>query len=138
MIWLIESGHVDDGRQAFEAFTDERLPHLPKDAYWLATVVLLSDVAVSLTDLKRAAILHDLMRPYANSNAIAGSGSLYFGPVAYYLGRVAMLSSHSDDAVRHFETAMTVHERMQTRPGLVQVQIECASALLARAGTTDR
>ncbi|MDQ3548144.1 MAG: protein kinase, partial [Chloroflexota bacterium] len=35
MIWLIESGHVDDGRQAFEAFTDERLPHLPKDAYWL-------------------------------------------------------------------------------------------------------
>ena len=95
MIWLIDGGQVDAARRAFEAFADEHLQRLPKDAYWLANIVLLSQVAVSLADRERAAILYEELLPYANGNAIAGSGS--------HLPRSGRVLPRSDrDALRSF------------------------------------
>ena len=116
MILLADSDRTDEARSHFEAFASQDFANVPRDSYWLATVVLLAEASVMLGDRQRAARLYDLLLPYADRNAAPGSGAVFLGAVAYYLGRLAALLTRWDDAMRHFGEALEINARMRARP----------------------
>jgi ATP/maltotriose-dependent transcriptional regulator MalT len=132
VILLAESGQVEEARERFAEFASADFADLARDAYWLATVVLLADLCVLLQDRRRAATLYDLLLPYAERNAAPASSAVYLGPVAYYLGLLATLLRRWGDAARHFEAALAMNARMKAVPHLAWTRTAFARLLLER------
>ncbi len=134
----LEAGRADAARPLFEAFAARDFADLAKDSYWLATIVLLADACASLGDRTRAALLYDLLLPYADRNAAPASGLACFGAVSYYLGLLATCLSRWENATKHFEQALEMNTRMQARPAIARTQYACADMLVKSNGAGAR
>jgi tetratricopeptide (TPR) repeat protein len=114
-------------------FTD-----LPQDQQWLTALVLLSDVCAFLKDTRRAALLYELLLPYAKRVAIIGPGAACYGAVARSLGLLAATLSRLDEAEQHFLDALAMNERLRAKPFVVRTQYEYAQMLVTRGRPGDR
>jgi DNA-binding CsgD family transcriptional regulator len=138
MLCLAESSCWDDARSRFATMARHGFTDLARDPYWLTTIVLLADVAVSLDDRQHAQSLYELLLPYANRNTSPASSHAPFGSVSYYLGSLATLLARWDDAARHFESALEMDTRMQARPAASRSTLAYADTLLKRGAPGDR
>jgi DNA-binding CsgD family transcriptional regulator len=137
-ILLAESGDEAGARAQVAAIAGARSGDLPRDAYWLATMVLLGEVSAFLGDRERGVVLYDRLLPYAGRNAPAGSGVLYFGAVSHCLGLLATLLARWENGARHFEAALRMNARMRAVPALARTRVAFARLLLARGTSEDR
>ncbi len=83
-------GRSSEARQEFEQLAASSFRDLPRDGTWLANVGMLSDICAFLGDAPRAAILYELLTPYAARNVMVGVTGCS-GPVSRYLGLLADL-----------------------------------------------
>ncbi|HEX5065903.1 MAG TPA: hypothetical protein VFY49_07305, partial [Myxococcota bacterium] len=111
---------------------------VPRDRGWLPTLALASEVAAVTGEQRVAATLYERLAPHARLSVVAGSGLLYFGPVAHFLGLTAAAQSRWSTAITHFEHAATIEERVGARVWKARSEIACARSLLARDGEGDR
>ncbi len=138
MIALLDAGKTDEARSRFDAFAGQPLAGLPRDPFWPATIALLAEVCSRLGDRRRAALLYDLLAPYADRNVAPPDSPAYFGAVAQYLGLLATLLVRWGDATRHFEAALAMNARMRALPMLARTRVAYARMLLARRAADDR
>jgi DNA-binding CsgD family transcriptional regulator/tetratricopeptide (TPR) repeat protein len=117
---------------AVDAFTG-----LPRDAGWLSGVAFLSHACWFLRDRERAAMLYDLLLPYAGQNVVVVGTGLYSGPVSLYLGLLASSLGQPGRALQWFEDAWAEAERIGAKPFAARAQMELARALLARGRRRD-
>jgi len=127
--WWSETGRKAEARLELSALAKEGFP-LPHDGAWVVSMGLLSAVAAELNDRASAAQLYDLLVPYAGRIGIAAAGLACSGSVSYHLGLLASTLGRVADAIRHYEDAATVHERMGARPFLAWTQLAHARVLL--------
>src|SRR5438067_63107 len=127
--WWSETGRKAEARLELSALAKEGFP-LPHDGAWVVSMGLLSAVAAELNDRASAAQLYDLLVPYAGRIGIAAAGLACSGSVSYHLGLLASTLGRVADAIRHYEDAATVHERMAARPLLAWTQLAHARVLL--------
>jgi tetratricopeptide (TPR) repeat protein len=132
-----ELGREDEARRAFDELAAADLAKLPRDSEWLFSLSLLAETAARLEDCDRAAILYQLLHPYARLNA-SNSGAGAVGSVARYLAILATTNSRWEDSARHFEDALEVNARMGARPWLAHTQYDYGRMCLARAKPGDR
>lgn len=132
-----ELGREDEARRAFDELASADLAKLPRDSEWLFSLSVLAEAAARLEDCDRAALLYQLLHPYARLNA-SNSGAGAIGSVSRYLGILASAMSRWDDARNHFEDALAMNERMGARPWLAHTQHEYARLLVARGTADDR
>jgi tetratricopeptide (TPR) repeat protein len=102
----------------------ERLPVAYGD---IGSLCSLAETYVSLGDRARADALYAKLEPYASLNAV-GVGYEYKGSVAHYLGLLALQCERPDVAVRHFEAAIALNEKLGMRS-----QVARGRELLERA-----
>ena len=93
---------------------------------------LLAELCALLGDARRAQRLYELMIAYEGRNVVF-LGAAYLGPVARYLGLLAMTIGEGERALAHLETARSAAERMGARPTVVLTTLDAAE-LLARRG----
>jgi eukaryotic-like serine/threonine-protein kinase len=136
--FLCESGRLDEGREEFERLAADDFRDLPLDAQWITGVALISRAAWRLGDAARAETLYRMLAPYDGITVVAGRAAACSGPVALYLGQLAMTMSRTADALRHFEGAVELSRSMGDRPFLAQGRLGLAEALLARGAAGDR
>jgi eukaryotic-like serine/threonine-protein kinase len=136
--FLCESGRLDEGREEFERLAAQDFRDLPLDAQWITGVALVSRAAWRLGDAERAERLHSMLAPYEGITVVAGRAAACSGPVALYLGQLAMTMSRTADAMGHFENAIEMSRSMGDRPFLALGRIGLAEALLARDAAGDR
>jgi class 3 adenylate cyclase len=136
--FLCEAGRLDEGREEFERLAAEDFRDLPLDAQWIAGVALVARACWRLGDARRAELLYELAAPYDGTAVVAGRAAACSGPVALYLGLLALTMDRVADAVRHFEGAVDLATRMGDRPFLAQCRFGLAAALLARDASGDR
>src|SRR5881409_1593069 len=129
--WWSETGRKAEARLELSALAKEGFP-LPHDGAWVVSMGLLSAVAAELNDRASAEKLYDLLVPYAGRVGIAAAGLACSGSVSYHLGLLASTLGRVADAIRHYEDAATVHERMGARPFLAWTQLAHARLLLTR------
>ena len=129
-VWS-ETGRQAEARRELSALAKEGFP-LPRDGAWVVSMSLLSAVAAELNDRTSAAQLYELLMPYAGRVGIFAAGLACWGSVSYHLGLLASTLGRVADAIRHYEEAATVHERMGARPFLAWTQLAHARLLLTR------
>ena len=101
----------------------------------VAVLAGLGDAAVTLGDRDLARRLHDELLPYRQQMAVVQAVGV--GPVAHYLGRMAALLGHPDEADEHFANACDLQERTGARGLLVPTRLEWARLLLQRGEPGD-
>ncbi len=131
-----ELAQEPEARREFEQVAHQEFADLQRERR-LGVLPYLSEVCSYLRDRRRAAILYDLLLPYADST-IAYGASVNFGAATYYLGVLAATMARWDDAAQHFEDALARNARMHGQPWLARTQYAYACALLTRGHVGDR
>jgi tetratricopeptide (TPR) repeat protein len=133
-------GLEQEARTEFEDLAASDFAGLAQDALWLTCLVYLSEVCAFLGDADRAAVLYQLLLPYAGHNVVVGFVVACYGAVSRYLGLLATTMSRWAEAEQHFEEALRMNARMVAQPWLAHTQYQYAAMLLARdrAGDHER
>jgi class 3 adenylate cyclase len=128
-----ELGRMEDARAAFEELARDDFASLPRIMVFLHMVVFLSQACATLGDAKRAAVLYDLLAPFAGRAVIDGPpAAVCNGPASHYLGLLAATMGKHDLAMRHFEESLRMGESMRAPPFVAHTQYAYAGVLLAK------
>jgi tetratricopeptide (TPR) repeat protein len=133
LMFVCVAGHQAGIKEAFPLVWQARNQIPPP--YWLPMAAVgLTVLAAHAEAVHEGAILYDLVCPYERRWAVAGRDAVApMGPIAYYLGMLAASLSRFDAAVRHFEVAVEVAERIGALPFLALAK-GAYGAILARRG----
>jgi DNA-binding SARP family transcriptional activator len=121
---LAETGRLDDARRSWDLSTRAGLEAIPRDMWWLTTTALLSEAACRLGDATRAALLYEMLSPYAGLSAQLVF-TVHLGPVERYLGLLAAAIGEHDRAALHLSSAL----RRCTVAGLHGLEADVRSEL---------
>jgi tetratricopeptide (TPR) repeat protein len=138
---LAESGYNDDAQADLAALSLNRFAAVPRDVQWLIMTAALAVACDRIGDAKRAGVLYELLEPCADLSVVPlGSGVcgvIYYGPVSYHLGVLALTMSRWDLAARHLDHA--AHKCLQAGavPFLAMTRYRQAQ-LLMRGGAAAR
>ena len=133
---LAELGREDEARRELEHLAAADFEDVPRDALWLVAMALLAELCALLDDRPRARRLYELLIAYEGRNVVS-MGAVYLGPVARYLGLLAMTTGEDERALGHLETARSAAERMGARPMVVLAALDAAEVLARRAAPND-
>ena len=128
---LAELGRTDEARRELEHLGAADFEDIPRDALWLVSMSLLAELCTLLHDRPRARRLYELLVPYDGRNVVSMGGS-YLGPVARYLGLLAMTIGEDERALGHLEAARSAADRMGSRPIVVLTALDTAEVLVRR------
>jgi DNA-binding SARP family transcriptional activator/DNA polymerase III delta prime subunit len=134
---LCDLGHEAECREIFEALAADDFAELPRDEEWLFGMTLLAPICAALRDTSRAAVMYELLSPYAHRNAL-GVPEVSTGSVSGSLGPLAATMGRWDEASRHFEEAIAMNTRMGAGPWLARTQHDYAGMLLRRDAPQDK
>ncbi|MBC6451442.1 helix-turn-helix transcriptional regulator [Actinokineospora xionganensis] len=143
--FLLDSGDPDGALALFERLRPS-LPDLPRDGRWLPTVASGAVLAAHLGDADTARRCYEELLPTAQYYQAAGSGTVIcVGSVSRPLGRVAAALGWRDEAIRHFENAIAMDDRIGALPFRAEAEVALAEVLvgggraeIARAGRIAR
>jgi tetratricopeptide (TPR) repeat protein len=126
-------------RDELERLAAADFADVPQDLRRLPTLAMLAQVAAYLGDARRASLLYDLMRPYAEHViAMASGAGPCMGAASRYLGLLATVGERWDEAERHFEDAIARNGRMRAHPQVAFAQHEWGVMLMRRDRRGDR
>jgi len=123
-----ERGEVDRARADYEDLARAGFADLPIDFHWHTALSYLAELSFAFDDAERAEQLYELLAPHPDRNIVFNVGLLCRGAVSHYLGLLATTVERYDDAERHFERALELHEGWQAKPYVAHAQQ--ASALM--------
>lgn len=126
-----------EARIHFEELAALDFADLPRDGNWLGSIALSCLVAASLRDIRRAALLYDLLAPYEDRCIVVHAGGLCLGSAATFLGVVAAALGRFDDAERHFEDGRRRNEALHAGPMTALTLAQLAAMLTSRNGPGD-
>ncbi len=132
------SGDRVEAAAQLERLAQDACAAVPRDWNWLENMRCLSIVCLVLRDARHAAILYELLRPYADRNITTGWGDVARGAAALYLGSLAGLLGRLDEAQAHLEAALRFNERIGARPSVARTQFESARIAVKRNRPGDR
>lgn len=114
----VELERPADARQHVEVLAAGDFCVLPRNAFWLAAMIMLADACAGLRDVARGRSLYDKLRPYAGRVAELAVGGGCVGSVDRALGRLAGLLGDPAGAELHLGEALRI-ERALEAPLLV-------------------
>src|SRR5947209_6676453 len=110
---LHETGRTEEARAEFDRLARDEFQRIPRDGEWMVVTALAAELAHALADTARAAILYDLLAPYADTNVVIGLGAVCLGATSRYVGRLALTLGRQDDAVTHLRDAVRANAALQ-------------------------
>jgi len=129
---LLAQGRRDDAREVFREFTASGFRNIPRDAIWTLTAALAADLVVAgLGDENDARTLYELMLPYADRNAVTGEVIMCAGPLALYVGRLALVLGESATAAALLRGARERALRMEAAGFAAMAEQALAQAVSA-------
>jgi DNA-binding CsgD family transcriptional regulator len=136
---LAEAGRADQARVEVERLAAEDLAAVPRDPGWSFSLASLALACYHLGEAGIALKLHRLLVPYADRNIVTGRvGAICLGPAAYFLGLLDLTLGLPEQALRRFQHAAALADRMQARPMVAMSREGQARALLALDRPGDR
>ena len=113
---LVTLAHAEAGEQALarevlEGDTATRFTAMPRDPFWLATIVDYAYAVAKLGDREAAAILHEILDPYRGR--LATTAVAVWGVVDHALGRLELLLGEEEAGRRSLRSAIASYAAMQ-------------------------
>ncbi len=134
----LETGREGEARAHFEFLARDDFAGLPRDFSWPGGMAQLALVCAGLSDVRRAAVLYELLLPDAERNLVIGFAEASEGSAGRFLGVLAAVQERYAEAERHFEDALAMNARMGARPALAHTEREYAVLLFRRGAAGDR
>lgn len=131
-----ELGNEVSARAALNALAHDRFVIAPTEE-WIYGLTLLADVAAFLNDAAAAESLYGRLLPYAGRTGVSAPDDCT-GAVGRPLAVLAGVLERWGDAVRHFEDAIAMNEKLGARPWLARTRYDYARVLLTRDAPGDR
>jgi DNA-binding CsgD family transcriptional regulator len=136
---LAEAGHADQARAEVGRLAAGDLAAVPRDPAWSFSLACLALACYHLGETEIAVKLRGRLEPYADRNIVTGRvGAICLGPAAYFLGLLDLTLSLPEQALRRFQHAAALADRMQARPMVAMSREGQARALLALDRPGDR
>ncbi|MGZ4194577.1 MAG: ATP-binding protein, partial [Solirubrobacteraceae bacterium] len=126
---LHETGRTEEARSEFDLLARDGFGWIPRDGDWMVVSALAADLAHALDDAPRAALLYDLLTPFADTNVVIGLGAVCLGATSRYLGRLALTLGRRADAVAHLRHAVAANASLQATVELAHARVDLAWAL---------
>ena len=98
----------------------------------------IGEVAAALGDTRRAALLYNLLHPFAGRLLTIAYNVACLGSTHHWLGLLAGTLKRWDNAVAHFEAAIETNARVGARPYHARSQHEYARMLIERGDSGDK
>jgi DNA-binding SARP family transcriptional activator len=119
-----------------ELVTGGRLVHNP-DSLWFTSASLLTEIARSLADAERAAVLLRELEPCTGRMTVTGLGRASLGPVDRYIGVAALTAGDFDRADAHLGRAVEQARDVGAAPHVARALADRAVTRSLRAGPGD-
>jgi tetratricopeptide (TPR) repeat protein len=100
---LTEASRLADARKLLEQAMASRFGDVPYDVTWLAVACIYAHVSCTLENRPAASALYPMLEPFSEQIAFPAFG--VWGPVALYLGSLALVLGDVDAAERHLAEA---------------------------------
>jgi tetratricopeptide (TPR) repeat protein len=126
---LWETGRREDARAEFEDLAQADFADIASDGEWMPVMATLAQLCTLLGDRDRAAVLYDLLEPYAANNIVHGIGAICVGPTSRLLGRLAATLGRKVDARKQFEAALEATAALRAPLLAAHSQLDYAEAL---------
>jgi tetratricopeptide (TPR) repeat protein len=130
---LLETGETELAREQLEVLAANGFNDIPRDGDWMTTITLLSEICSGLGDPDTAALLYDLLMPFAGLNVVIGLATVCLGSAARFLGKLALTIGRPHDAAEHFEQALAANAQLRAPLWLAHTQLDYGQALGRRA-----
>ncbi len=134
---LCEAGRLDEGGELLRDMVGR-----PEQLLWgflrKFTLGVLAESAELLADGESATSLYRWFEPELQTSACVIVGpNAFFGAVERYLGLLALVLDRPDDAVRHHEVGLDVHERLRAHGWAARSRFDLARTLTRRDRSGD-
>ena len=137
--WIHEGcGELHAAARDLEMVMRDDLAGLPRDYRWTAAVAMSAEVAVTLADRERAAVLYEALRPLGTRNVILGRTAVVLGSAGRYLGLLATLLGRWEEAEAHLDRSLAISTAMNAWPAAAHTHLALARLALARHGPDGR
>lgn len=110
-----ELGRTAEARRDLDALARDGFAGVRRDGNWLTTMMNAAETAALVGDVARAAVLYDLLRPFAGLHVVVAHACC-FGSVERYLGRLAAALRRWPAADAHFARAAEADGRTGAAP----------------------
>jgi tetratricopeptide (TPR) repeat protein len=132
---LCELGRDDEAIAALHAAD---LQMVPVNLAWMHTMAIYASVAAYLGDRSAAAVLRELLSPFADQ--VVAHSVIGLGAASHFLGMLATTLGYHDEADARFAEAAATHARVAAPAWLARTRLEWARMLLTRRqpGDADR
>jgi DNA-binding CsgD family transcriptional regulator len=137
VLLLAELGRNAEAQAELDAVATHDFSDRPRDVSWLFYLCWAADATALLRDVRRAALLYEILLPHAHRLFVVSPALTCDGAVERALGRLAVVLGREDAAAQHFERALITHEQLGARPFLAHTQVELAEVLLAQGRQSD-
>jgi hypothetical protein len=124
-----ESGRAEAAQAHIDVLSERGFTDIPLDGDWLTTMALAADVCAGLGDEQTAAIIHEQLLPYAQSNVVVGLGAVCLGSVATFVGRLAAVIGRKREAGALFEQGLVANTALRAPLCVARTELEYARAL---------
>ena len=104
--------------------------------WWPLQGLYLADAVTALENADLADRLYQALAPFGSRVVCATVPILCLGAVDRYLARLSILLERYDDAKRHLDAAMTLHQRWNSPPLVVLTRCDEARLTLASGNDT--
>ncbi len=133
----LDAGDEAAALRTLDSLTDEAIRRGQAESAWGATLALLAEVAASGAPKARAALLYDLLDPFAGRLLAAVIGLACLGAAERYQGMLSTTLERWDDAETHFERALDLERGLRGHALLPRTRYWQAQFLRARARPGD-
>jgi DNA-binding CsgD family transcriptional regulator len=106
-----EAGEPDFAREVLESDVATRFAGLPRDPFWIATVVDYAHAVARLDDREAATLLHGILDPYRGR--LATTAVAVWGLVDHALGRLELVLGEEETGRRSLRTAIESYAAMR-------------------------
>jgi hypothetical protein len=133
----VELGYLSRAQAELDDLATQDFAAIQRDNEYLFSLAFATDAVARLEDVSAAAVLYDLLVPYAHLNA-GNADEVATGSVSRTLGILATVLSRWEDGAQHFEAAAQHNDRMGAQPWLAHTHHDYARMLLTRGAPGDR
>jgi tetratricopeptide (TPR) repeat protein len=135
-ITMCEEGRLDAARRLLDDVAREGFEAFPHDNLWLASIMMLAQVAAATGASEHAPALERMLEPLAGLSAVAPT-TAWFGPVDRALAGLAAVQGRLDEALAYLTRAAAICEQARAPAVAALVQLDRADALIRRGEPTD-
>jgi hypothetical protein len=128
-------GRDDIAREILAEGRTAGFSEIPRDAFWMTSVIGYAVLTIALEDRDAAALLFPIIEPFAGQVAFNGASSQ--GPVSAYLGKLASLLGRHDVADGYLQAALTTASSFGWEYHRATTLVALALSCVRRSGGLD-